>query len=154
MRWRASSKACDQPPSFFCEKMIIAIFGSPLSLNAAAAGAAVIAMPMTAASIAEVPVLHVRAPFLALSCVPIRMTVAHRQFAVARRLQRGVDHARRDRRLAELARAERLQRILDPDAITAPTAMQPASPTPLTPSGLSGDGVSRCRISTFGTSVA
>ena len=30
-----------------------------------------------------------------------------------------------------------------PDAITAPTAMQPASPTPLTPSGLSGDGVSR-----------
>lgn len=33
-RWRASSSACDQPPSFFCEKMIIAALGSPSSLKA------------------------------------------------------------------------------------------------------------------------
>ena len=35
MRWRASSKACDQPPSFFCAKMIMATLGSPSSLNSA-----------------------------------------------------------------------------------------------------------------------
>ena len=32
--------------------------------------------------------------------------------------------------------------------------MVPASPTPLTPSGFKGDGVSMCEVSTTGTSVA
>ncbi|MFC6935369.1 hypothetical protein ACFQHO_37055 [Actinomadura yumaensis] len=40
------------------------------------------------------------------------------------------------------------------DAITADTGITPASPAPLMPSGLSGDGVSRWSISTAGTSVA
>ena len=40
------------------------------------------------------------------------------------------------------------------DAITCGTAMVPASPTPLIPSGLSGDGVCMWIISTAGTSVA
>ena len=30
-----------------------------------------------------------------------------------------------------------------PEAIVAPTAIHPASPTPLTPSGFSGEGVSK-----------
>lgn len=40
------------------------------------------------------------------------------------------------------------------EAITCATGIVPASPTPLMPSGLSGDGVSWCRISMFGISVA
>jgi hypothetical protein len=39
-------------------------------------------------------------------------------------------------------------------ASTAAPGMVPASPAPLMPSGLSGDGVSRWSISTFGTSEA
>src|SRR5437879_5185015 len=39
-------------------------------------------------------------------------------------------------------------------AITAPTGITPASPAPFTPSGLSGDGVSKWSISIGGISVA
>jgi hypothetical protein len=39
-------------------------------------------------------------------------------------------------------------------ASTAAPGMVPASPAPLMPSGLSGDGVSRWSISTLGTSEA
>jgi multiple sugar transport system permease protein len=38
-------------------------------------------------------------------------------------------------------------------AITAGTGITPASPTPLTPSGFRGDGVSVCRIAIAGTSI-
>ena len=40
------------------------------------------------------------------------------------------------------------------DAVPGVAAMVPASPTPLTPSGLTGDGVSVWWISGAGTSVA
>src|SRR5205814_2830940 len=39
-------------------------------------------------------------------------------------------------------------------ANSAPVGMHPASPTPLRPTGLNGDGVSRCAVSIGGTSVA
>ena len=40
------------------------------------------------------------------------------------------------------------------EAMAAEPGMTPASPAPLTPSGLSGDGVSRWSISMVGTSLA